>query len=477
MAEFELVPETEVSDNGQKSTDLPKTAIRRSVEDVPESTSQTSFAFTLPIFNFINNVPEWGPNIWARDRALRDFWPTEPYLSSAVYSTTARNAGFEFKLEGPPRLVKTVKRVIFDQAEQGKGWLTFVERFCIDLYTQDNGVFVEIIRSRKSPNAPVIGINHLDSNRCRRTGIPVTPVVYTDRKGVEHELKWYEVVAITEFSSPIEDALGLQLCAVSRVLLAAQIIKDISTYNYEKVSGRFAKAIHVLSGVSTSAIEDAITTAQEQADNRGLINYLQPFILGSIDPSSQVSHVQVDLASLPDAFDLNTFMQWYVAAIALTFGTDYQEFAPLPGGNLGTAQQSEILHRKTRGKGPALFMAIMTELMNNYILPEKVTFSYEEQDVEAEQVKARISSVRADIRSKMIKSGEISPQTARKMAVESGDLSEELAVEEDRLEEERKLEAERIQSENPSINNADFDTPRGDNFNPEIDVTQETGQQ
>ena len=74
--------------------------------------------------------------------------------------------------------------------------------------------------------------------------------------------------------------------------------------------------------------------------------------------------------------------KWDIAVLALAFLVDYQEFAPLPGGNLGTSAQSQVLHMKSRGKGPGLFMKLFAHFMNfGGVLPRSVTFEWDEQDV------------------------------------------------------------------------------------------------
>jgi hypothetical protein len=120
-------------------------------------------------------------------------------------------------------------------------------------------------------------------------------------------------------------------------------------------------------------------------------------------------------------------MKWYINAMALAFGSDYQDLAPLPGGNLGSSQQSKVLHMKSRGKGPAMFMSMMEQLMNFHgLMPNNVKFKFGEQDTAADMERAQLGLMRAKMRAEMIKSGEITPEIARQMALDSGDLDEAL---------------------------------------------------
>lgn len=294
----------------------------------------------------------------------------------------------------------------------------------------DNGAFLEVIRDKKRPgqkpeNAPVLGLANLPSTKCVRTGDPRTPVIYIDNDGVLHNLKWYQVITFEELPSTQPNALDRQVCFVSRVLKAAEIIKDISTYNSEKISGRFARALHLVGGVSQAEIERIQERSEIDADNRGLQRYLQPIIMAALDPNAKVSHEQIDLASLPDAFDMDITMKWYISVIAMAAGGDFQDFAPLPGGNLGTASQSETLHRKSQRKGNALFMKMIeTRLQAAKVIPPNVTFRFSQQDAAAELEQANIAQVRANTRATQLNSLEITPEVAQQLAVEAGDLKQ-----------------------------------------------------
>jgi len=226
--------------------------------------------------------------------------------------------------------------------------------------------------------------------------------------------------------SPIEGHYGLQLSALSRMLKAAQVIKNIVTYQQEKTGGRQQKAIHLIAGVTQKQINDAIAIQRTNADVQGLLRYLQPLIVSSVDPKASIELKTLELAGLPEGWNEEVTWKHYISIIAMAFLTDYQEFAPLPGGNLGTSAQSEVLHQKSRGKGPGLFMKLITHAMNFKILPKNVEFKYLEQDLEQEKAEAETKKLRAEERKTRLDSGEISIQEARQMAMDDGDLAQEL---------------------------------------------------
>ena len=393
----------------------------------PLTYEQPPFApLVLQIASVADDILPWGHDQIRRDFQLRSFWPTESILASAIYSIVARNAAFSWTLEGPRRTVTAVQDILH-MADGGDGWQAFVVKVCTDLLTQDNGAFIEIIRSGAGENAPVIGIAHLDAGRCRRTGVPDYPVVYTDRWGVQHKLRPWQVVRWAEFPSPVESMNGVGLCAVSRVLRFAQVLRDIAIYHREKVGGRNPGALYLVSGVTTQMIQDAVTGRQSNADAAGIARFVLPVVIGSLDPTATVKVDKIDLAALPDGFDFDVMMRWYITQLAMGFGADYQDFAPMSLGGLGSSAQSLVLHMKSRGKGPALFMKAMEYRLNFHgVLPKNVTFKYDEQDAAGDLEQAELRKARAEARKLDIESGVLTPEAGRQQMLDDGDLSPEV---------------------------------------------------
>jgi len=385
-------------------SNFPEEAIQESVQVQPDANSAFIGGWlTLSIASVADQVTPWGKNVQVRDRQLRDFWPTEAYLAGAVANVSFRNAAFDWEIKSSDKVEQAVTEMLMSAIGRDKiGWGDFIKCFSQDLYTQDNGAFIELIRdpsvganSRfKDENAPVIGIAHLDSGACVRTGNAEYPVIYTDRDQKQHKLKWYEVIPFSDYPSAIEKMNGVGYCSVTRTLRLAQIMRSIELFKDEKIGGRHFKSIHIVSGVSRTELEDAKARGKEQADNRGQIRYIDPVILASLDPEKPVSTATIDLASLPDGFDLDQELQWYISGLALNLGVDYQDLAPLPGGNIGSGAQSNMLHRKSSGKGPRNWMNSIVEGFTNYgVLPRNAIMSFndknEQEELERQEIRTK----------------------------------------------------------------------------------------
>ena len=393
-----------------------------SVREFPGPDGQFgNFLISLMVSN--SGIAPWGGNVSLRDKQLREFYPTEPWLASTVGSLSQRNGAFSWTLEGPPRTVKRLQDV-FHFSDYGRGWVSLMQKLTVDLFTQDNGAFIEVVRDGDGPEAPLLGLGHLDAGRCTRTGNLEFPVVYSDLQGRDHKLSWWQVIPIADAPSPVESMNGAGMCAISRLLLYAQITYAALTYEWEKTAGRNPGALHVVSGVSSDKLQQALKTASENASNKGLQNYQLPAILGTLDPQAKVELVTIALKSLPEGYSREEEHKWYIACMAQAFGVEYQDIAPLPGGGLGTSAQSQTLHMKAKGKGPEWFKKTITHWLNWYVLPQNVDFKFTEQDYEAEQVKGNVQKGRAETYKLYFDMG-MPPQVIWQMAQDAGDLTPE----------------------------------------------------
>ena len=388
----------------QPGSQFPIKAIDATKQVYPKaslSSLPTNGWYSWEIASSTDSIFPWGKNVLKRDQQLREFWPTEPFLAGAFSSVCFNRASLGWEIRHSSTKVEQAVTDMLNSALAGSeiGWTSFELRGTQDLYGTDNGRFIELIRDPgmdanskfKGEKAPVVGIGHLDSNSCQRTGDPEFPVLYTDRSSKIHKMKWYEVIPFSEFPSPIEKMNGVGVCSLSRVIRLSQIMRSIMIYKDEKISGRQFKQMHFVSGVSKQSITDEMQRGQEEADNQGALRFVLPAIIASLDPEKPVSTATIELASLPDGFDYDQEMQWYISGLALGFGVDYQEFAPLPGGNIGSSSQSEILSRKAKAKGQSTYIKKMVEGFKVYgALPRGAELVYSDIDEQEELEKQAV---------------------------------------------------------------------------------------
>jgi hypothetical protein len=414
---------------------LIKDVLDRSVVESPSI--KTGFGvhpLIMSIASLADEVPPWSTSPHERDKVLRNFWHKEPVLAGVVTASVARNASFAWEVvpsdPTKPKPKNTLRAVtkMLNMSDRGAGWVTFQQKILFDLFCQDNAAFIEVIRKEDRPDSPPINLAQLDSARCVRTGDPYYPVEYEDIWGKRTVLNWWNVIPMSLYPAPIEEAYGVQYSPLTVALMAAQILRDIAIYKREKVSGGNTRAIYFVTGVTQDVIDDAKAWSREQNMNLGLYRYSDPIVIPGLDPTNPVKVDKIDIASLPDNFDEESTYKWYMVQLANAFGMDYQEFAPLPGGNLGSSQQSKIQHQKTQGKGPALIMSKTEHVLNNNgILPETVEFRYLEHDLQSQIDKADAAFTRSKDRSIQLTSGYLDPEGALDMAVLHRDIPEHIA--------------------------------------------------
>lgn len=359
---------------------------------------------------------------WSRDVILRSTIMHEPYWAVAVGIAATKAAAQSFKVDGTR--AGRWQEMLIDWG--GDGYVPSQMRGVMDYLTTNNGEFWEIVRASNARGSRILGLVHLDSLRCLRTGDPGTPVVFMDLRNNLHELKDYQVLSLCDLPDPSIASLGVGHCAAEKVYDRIYDTAVANLYYREKMTGAGANELHVIQGMPTTQVESILTTARDQAAGKGLI-YYQGAIIAGIVSQAQLGKVSIPLRGVPDGFDREKELMLAQLAYAAAIGLDPQELNPaLVGrGSLGIGAQSVILAEQQEGRGLAARDKQLTHLLNREILPASVTFAFDVRDLRDEKTKAEVESIRAETRGGQIQSGEITIPEARQLAVDAGDLPAE----------------------------------------------------
>jgi hypothetical protein len=362
--------------------------------------------------------------VFASTREMEDMW------SSAMYRAKTKTAalGWEVKDQNDSdRRARRYQQIIlgFD----GKRWVPGFSKVLDDFLLTDNGAFVEIVRATSAAGSRILGLMHLDSFRCTRTGDPARPVLYQDAAGKEHVMRDYQVLDFSDEPSARVGMNGVGRCAASRAFRTILKLTTIEIYFREKVSGDRNLAIHIVNGISSDYLEGALTTAREERARRGYVFYKGSVIIPAVKMDQDLSVVTIPLAEVPDGFDIQQERQDAYLRYANALGVPVQDLQPLSGQGLGTGTQTVILQEAAEGAGLAAFLQDWKHALNEDVLPETTTFSWvNRNDTRDQKAKADVAKMRADERAARIGSGEISPAMARQIAVDVGDLPREMLV-------------------------------------------------
>ena len=369
--------------------------------------------FMLPFSSFGSEgaLPAAPPEYWsfARDKVLLSTITAESMWSSAVAIACTKMASAAWEIESDiPLRVKNGQELLL-MADMQRGWTTFITKHLQNYLLTDNGAFIEIVRATSAIGSKIIGLVHLDSTRCMRTGDPEKPVVYNDRQNKLHELRSHEVITLSDMPDARELFFGVGHCAASRAY--PQIIKmaSIETYIYEKVTGRKIKEVHFISGVNEKQVQNFVKAAESQADAKGLVAYMGAVIV-PVPGDKAPETAMIPLAQFPDGFNRKEEFDIAVLNYADAIGLDVQDLQPLTGRALGTAMQSEVLSDKATGKGQAAWRSGFIHAMNNWVLPDMTTMIFIEKDWRDKQAQATYNKTVNEYTAAAVAGGMLTPQ-------------------------------------------------------------------
>lgn len=386
-----------------------------------------------------------------RGEWLRQFWSREPFLAGVLNSVVAIDKNRGWTLVGGRNTIAQYANLLH-YADQ-RGWRPYCQKAALAYYTNDFGAITEL--GRAEANGPLRAIYNVDPVRCKPTGKPDYPLIYTPPGGAAQEWRALDFFRIVSLESTDETMRGVGYCAVSRALELAKIMVAIYRYSQERLLARLPNGILLLSGIDEYQWREAMEAREEQMTSRERRYY------GSVDvlanPSANVDAKLVALSQLPDGFDLRTYTDLLMYGYALVFGYDPREFWPVSSGALGTATETEQQHVKATGKGAADFTLQLQEALNQpWVLPLTVHFEFEERDDSGRLTAAQVAEAEARVVEQLYQSGLaegaplITREEARQLLAEAGLIPSEWTAQEEQVKadderNERLLSAPKVQ--------------------------------
>lgn len=393
----------------------------------------------MPYGSGRDGLPPYPPTYWShgRDDVLRSTLLYESGWASAVYIAVTKMSSLSWAVKGLGLRARRAHDLLMD-ADGQDGYVSFLSKHLRDFLTTDNGAFIEIVRASDASGSRILGLFHLDSRRCTRTGDPDIPVIYRDKKNKQHELKAHQVIAISDMPEPGDLWFGVGYCAASRAYSAIYRQFALERYVTEKVTGRRPTSIHFVNNINEMGIRNAITTAEAENERRGYYSYLGAIIVPNIDPTATPGVATVDMVGLPEGFSSEQERRNAYLVYANAIGLDPQEVDPqlLASRALGTGAQARVIDDKASGKGLVAWRQMFTHLVNEFIIPETTSFYFRERDYRDQIQQAELEQLRTTNRKTQIDAGIITPEQALQLLVDVDDLPQEfLAQDETPIEE------------------------------------------
>lgn len=380
--------------------------------------------FMIPWYPGVGvGLPPEPPQWWsrARDFTLRSTILYEDMWAAAIGIAITKIASSSWEVDSEIPLRARRGQDLINNSD----WVKLFAKGLRDYLTTDNGQFVEIVRVAKSPVSSVVGLAHLDSLRCTRTGDPDIPVIYADRKGVEHEIRYENVIALSDLPDPGDTWFGVGNCAASRSYRSIYKLSVIERYVSEKVSGRRPLAIHFVSAVGQRQLDGIVQSAEENAARQGLLSYMGAIVVPLLDASVPPQVSTVPLAEFPDRFNRKEEFDIALYAYADNIGLDIQDLQPLTGQPLGTGAQSQVLDEKAKGKGLVIWKKDIAYELNQKVFDEQTTFAFIEKDYRDQERQAGVSNARATASKTRVDAGITTPAQELQVLVDLDELPNE----------------------------------------------------
>jgi hypothetical protein len=344
-------------------------------------------------------LPAW----WSvqRDFVLRGTVHREAMWSDAIFKAITKIAALGWTIDdSEDSKIRTQRgQDLYMTALAGmhRGWVPFISMHLQDYLLTDNGAFVEIVRASSAAGSRIMGLAHLDSARCTRTGDADIPVLYRDRLGKWHEMRWWQVMTFADMPDSSETWNGVGHSAASRAFLTIAKLAAIEQYLYEKVSGDGATELSFIKGISPDSLNAAVVTADGEQKRRGAVYYKGKIVVPVMGDIG-LENINIPLKNVPDGFDAKQERDNAYVIYANALGIPVQDIQPLSGQGLGTGTQTVILSEDAEGQGLAAWRKDWLHKQNEFILPESTTFVWTNQhDTRDQKAKAEANQTKAAV--------------------------------------------------------------------------------
>lgn len=319
-------------------------------------------------------------------------------FKSGVAVTAKRLISTPWELTGEPEATEFYQDVLWN-ACLGQGWDVFLARLIKDYTRYDSGAYVELIGLRDETGAlvgPATGINVLDSLRCYPTGDPIHPVIYMDINGTLHLLHFTSVQRIYDQPDSYEAAYDYGECALTRCIAPVQ--RDILMNRYVELSldDNPPPGLMLFKNISEDQLRDAFKILDKDRATDFGSKWGNVVRLYGLQTETMPEVESIPYNMVPEKFDYVTYKELNVKEIALGLGVDIQDLWELTGNSLGTATQSEVLERKSKGQLLGTLYKTIERLINQ-ILPKNLSFEFQYQDPDEDQAEADKANTWANI--------------------------------------------------------------------------------
>lgn len=376
-------------------------AVQQSVQGVPDAKQNGGLGaafWGMEMFQRGPILPAWGTRLreWQLRRYDRHEFNT--LWQGAKAGLVNRWCATPWMIDGGPTLTNRFQR-LFRGAQFGEGWDGLIARVGADYLRFDAGAYIEVIAPgdpMKEPTGAVVGLAHLDSYHCLPTGDPQFPVLYYSRptatkQATIHLLHASRVIHLIDMPDGDQDMPGYGYCALSRAIAVVQREIYMKRYVVTQLDDKPPPGMLLIGGMTEPAWNKAWASYRQDQSTDDQPDWGKVVRIFGADAALTPKVESVAFANPPDKFDFHVYVRIDVDELALAMGVDSQDLMPLASKAMGSGQQSQILHEKSKGKTYGHFLRLLERKLND-VLPEALTFEFKINDQEAALQNAEIAT-------------------------------------------------------------------------------------
>ena len=348
----------------------------------------------------------------------------ENMWASAVNSAISKQTALGFTINDTADSARRIKQCQQLMLDYDGNFITGLSKHLRDFLTTDNGSFIEIVRQSSAAGSKIVGLRHLDSVRCYRTGDPERPLVYIDSTGRHHLLNYDDCIMLSDMPSSRVEFRGYGISAARRAWETILKMTAMETYIREKISGSRNLAIHIVNGISAQQLEGALASSDNGTKQKGFVVYKGSTIIPMLKNETP-SLVTIPLAEIPDGFNAADERKDAYLRYANALGIFVGEVQPLSGQGLGTGTQSTILDESADGRGLAAWRRAFSHEITHRVFPTQTTFAFAASDLKDKKQKADTLAAWAGALKTLIETQTITPVQALNVLVDGGYMPKE----------------------------------------------------
>lgn len=333
----------------------------------------------------LKNEPQYGIDCRAYDAWLLKIATLEPHLGGALRTVTTIDANRGWQLIGPRRRVRQWHTML-SRAEfmpTLRGWHDFFAAISQSYWATCMGAVIELGRI----DGEIAELYYTDPTKCRLSTDYDKPLVYGGAPW-SADTFW----RLTLKPSLDENLRGMGWSAVAAAVRLARLMLLVLYHDEGQLSPETMRGILTLTGMSENQFLGALRMRHANTDRVDMpgAQYLQQLLV--LANTNESVDIKINTFSqLPNGFDRQSFLDHYMAAIALLFERDLREFWPGPASPIGQATESAIQHQKATNKGNlSLSRAFARRLMADPKFPADLQFEFDEYDTAGQLVAAQV---------------------------------------------------------------------------------------